>query len=77
MVQLVSKPKLSFYPIFKAVLTINSLLLTIINFLGDVELRFSDSDSYLHNTAYATNPLVVHGNGASKVSNIPVVQFKF
>ncbi|KAG8180910.1 hypothetical protein JTE90_020138 [Oedothorax gibbosus] len=36
--------------------------------VGDVELRFSDDDSYLHNTAYATNPLVVHGNGASKVA---------
>ncbi|XP_015911876.2 procollagen-lysine,2-oxoglutarate 5-dioxygenase 1 isoform X2 [Parasteatoda tepidariorum] len=36
--------------------------------VGDVELRFSDTDSYLHNTAYATNPLVVHGNGASKVA---------
>lgn len=36
--------------------------------VGDVELRFSDDDSYLHNTAYGTNPLVVHGNGASKVA---------
>ncbi|KFM79073.1 Procollagen-lysine,2-oxoglutarate 5-dioxygenase 3, partial [Stegodyphus mimosarum] len=36
--------------------------------VGDVELRFSDADSYLHNTAYGTNPLVVHGNGASKVA---------
>ncbi|GAB6033651.1 hypothetical protein CHUAL_013714 [Chamberlinius hualienensis] len=35
--------------------------------VGDVELRFKDDDAYLFNTAYSTNPLVVHGNGASKV----------
>lgn len=36
--------------------------------VGDVELKFSDTDSYLHNTAYGTNPQVVHGNGASKIA---------
>ncbi|GFS82794.1 procollagen-lysine,2-oxoglutarate 5-dioxygenase 2 [Trichonephila clavipes] len=36
--------------------------------VGDVELRFTETDSYLYNTAYATNPLVVHGNGASKIA---------
>ncbi|CAL1268445.1 unnamed protein product [Larinioides sclopetarius] len=36
--------------------------------VGDVELRFSDTDSYLYNTAYGTSPLVVHGNGASKIA---------
>lgn len=35
--------------------------------VGDVELRFKDDDAYLFNTAYNTNPLVIHGNGASKV----------
>lgn len=47
------------------------------NLIGDVELRFSDSDSYLHNTAYATNPLVVHGNGASKVRLLFFTQYKY
>ncbi|XP_076320544.1 LOW QUALITY PROTEIN: procollagen lysyl hydroxylase [Tachypleus tridentatus] len=35
--------------------------------VGDVELRFSSKDSYLHNTAYGTNPIIIHGNGPSKV----------
>ncbi|XP_022258413.1 procollagen-lysine,2-oxoglutarate 5-dioxygenase 2-like, partial [Limulus polyphemus] len=35
--------------------------------VGDVELRFSSKDSYLHNSAYGTNPIVIHGNGPSKV----------
>ncbi|XP_046984159.1 procollagen-lysine,2-oxoglutarate 5-dioxygenase [Schistocerca americana] len=34
---------------------------------GDVELRFKGHRSYLQNTAYNTVPLVVHGNGRSKV----------
>ncbi|GIY64250.1 multifunctional procollagen lysine hydroxylase and glycosyltransferase LH3 [Caerostris extrusa] len=50
-----------------------SNIVHITHFAGDVELRFSDTDSYLHNTAYATNPLVVHGNGASKGKQKPHV----
>lgn len=34
---------------------------------GDVELRSLDADPYVHNTAYGTTPLVIHGNGPSKV----------
>jgi hypothetical protein len=39
----------------------------IFMFAGDVELRFKEHDAYLHNTAYNTLPLVVHGNGPSKL----------
>ncbi len=35
-------------------------------FSGDVTLRFRDSQPYLANTAYNTEPLVIHGNGPSK-----------
>nr|CAD7570779.1 unnamed protein product [Timema californicum] len=35
--------------------------------LGDVELRFKGREAYLQNTAYNTVPLVVHGNGRSKM----------
>ncbi|XP_067005007.1 procollagen-lysine,2-oxoglutarate 5-dioxygenase isoform X2 [Anabrus simplex] len=35
--------------------------------VGDVELRFKGSEAYLQNTAYNTNPLIVHGNGLSKL----------
>lgn len=35
---------------------------------GDVELLGLDSEPYLHNSAYGTVPLVIHGNGPSKVS---------
>jgi hypothetical protein len=34
---------------------------------GDVELMFSGQEAYLQNTAYNTVPLVVHGNGPSKL----------
>lgn len=34
---------------------------------ADVELRFKGSEAYLQNTAYNTVPLVIHGNGASKM----------
>ncbi|XP_043236665.1 procollagen-lysine,2-oxoglutarate 5-dioxygenase 1-like isoform X2 [Amphibalanus amphitrite] len=34
---------------------------------ADVELRFKGSDAYLQNTAYNTVPLVIHGNGVSKL----------
>ncbi|XP_034233658.1 procollagen-lysine,2-oxoglutarate 5-dioxygenase isoform X2 [Thrips palmi] len=34
--------------------------------LADVELRLEAENSYIKNTAYATVPLVVHGNGPSK-----------
>ncbi|XP_037075005.1 procollagen-lysine,2-oxoglutarate 5-dioxygenase 1-like [Pollicipes pollicipes] len=34
---------------------------------ADVELRFKGSEAYLQNTAYNTVPLVIHGNGASKI----------
>ncbi|GLH02834.1 Glycosyltransferase 25 family member [Gryllus bimaculatus] len=33
----------------------------------DVELRFKGREAYLQNTVYNTNPLVVHGNGHSKL----------
>ncbi|CAG0886727.1 unnamed protein product [Darwinula stevensoni] len=36
--------------------------------LGEVELLFRGKEAYLQNTAYGTVPLVVHGNGPSKVS---------
>ena len=32
-----------------------------------MELRFKGSEAYLQNTAYNTVPLVIHGNGASKL----------
>ncbi|KAK7792169.1 hypothetical protein R5R35_005128 [Gryllus longicercus] len=34
---------------------------------SDVELRFKGREAYLQNTVYNTNPLVVHGNGHSKL----------
>lgn len=34
--------------------------------LADVELRLEAENSYVKNTAYATVPLVIHGNGPSK-----------
>jgi procollagen-lysine,2-oxoglutarate 5-dioxygenase len=36
--------------------------------VGDVEIRFTSDDAYIQNTAYQTNPLVIHGNGPSKVA---------
>jgi len=36
-------------------------------FAADVELRFKGQEAYLHNTAYNTLPVVVHGNGPSKL----------
>ncbi|CAG2182520.1 unnamed protein product, partial [Oppiella nova] len=35
--------------------------------VGDVEIKFSAEDSYVNNNAFQTNPLVIHGNGGSKV----------
>nr|CAD7196666.1 unnamed protein product [Timema douglasi] len=35
--------------------------------VSDVELRFKGREAYLQNTAYNTVPLVVHGNGRSKM----------
>ncbi|KAF4533523.1 hypothetical protein B566_EDAN001008 [Ephemera danica] len=34
--------------------------------VGDVELEFGEEGAFLHNIAYKTTPLVVHGNGQSK-----------
>lgn len=36
--------------------------------VGDVELRFNHKNTFVHNTAYGTNPFILHGNGASKVA---------
>lgn len=36
--------------------------------VGDVELRFKESDSYIRNLAYDTTPIVIHGNGPSKIA---------
>ena len=41
--------------------------------VGDVEIRFSGDDAYVQNTAFQTNPLIIHGNGASKVSAVSSV----
>ncbi|GFG29485.1 hypothetical protein Cfor_05047, partial [Coptotermes formosanus] len=35
--------------------------------VADIELRFKAQEAYLQNTAYNTLPLVVHGNGPSKL----------
>ncbi|GLV38762.1 procollagen lysyl hydroxylase [Carabus blaptoides fortunei] len=35
--------------------------------LDDVELQFDDKEAYLENVAYTTRPLILHGNGLSKV----------
>ncbi|PSN33660.1 Procollagen-lysine [Blattella germanica] len=35
--------------------------------VGDIELRFKGHEAYVQNTAYNTVPLVVHGNGPSKL----------
>lgn len=32
-----------------------------------MELRFKGNDAYIQNTAYSTVPLIVHGNGRSKL----------
>ncbi len=34
---------------------------------GDVELRFDDNAPYLANTALETKPIVIHGNGPTKL----------
>ena len=36
-------------------------------FLDEVEVKFSGDKVWLANDKYITEPLVVHGNGASKV----------
>ncbi len=36
--------------------------------LGDVELQFRGKDAFLQNIAYGTVPLVIHGNGATKLA---------
>lgn len=36
-------------------------------FSGDVSLKFEDEDVRIHNTVYQTIPVVIHGNGPSKV----------
>lgn len=36
--------------------------------LNDVELRFEDSKPFLRNVAFETNPLVIHGNGPTKLA---------
>lgn len=35
--------------------------------IGDVELRFNENKAYLQNTLYDRVPLIVHGNGPSKI----------
>ena len=40
----------------------------IIYFLGDVELRFKGNEAYLQNTLHNTVPLIIHGNGQSKLT---------
>ncbi|XP_023288788.1 procollagen-lysine,2-oxoglutarate 5-dioxygenase 3 [Orussus abietinus] len=35
--------------------------------VADIELRFKGNEGYIQNTAYNTVPLVIHGNGPSKV----------
>lgn len=37
-------------------------------FLADVELIFKGQEAYLQNTVYNTIPLIVHGNGYSKLA---------
>lgn len=34
---------------------------------GDVALKFEDDDAKIQNTVYQTVPIVIHGNGPSKV----------
>lgn len=41
--------------------------LKIFHFLDDVELRFKGNDAYVQNIAYNTVPLIIHGNGPSKL----------
>ncbi|XP_048505479.1 procollagen-lysine,2-oxoglutarate 5-dioxygenase isoform X1 [Athalia rosae] len=36
--------------------------------VADVELRFKGNDAYLQNVAYNTAPLILHGNGHSKLA---------
>ncbi|CAG0914279.1 unnamed protein product [Notodromas monacha] len=36
--------------------------------MGDVELQFRGKDAFLQNIAYGTVPLVIHGNGATKLA---------
>lgn len=36
--------------------------------VGDVQLLGFDSEPYVHNSAYGTTPLVIHGNGPSKIT---------
>lgn len=55
-------------PSFKLLQLIYNLPTPIIFYsvTADVELRLEAEKSYIKNTAYATIPLVVHGNGPSK-----------
>ena len=43
---------------------------TVATTTGNVQLQFFNDDVSLLNTAYLTEPLIVHGNGPSKVSDI-------
>ncbi|KAG1667589.1 Procollagen-lysine,2-oxoglutarate 5-dioxygenase 3 [Nymphon striatum] len=36
--------------------------------VNDMELRFSEEDAYLRNMAHDTHPLIIHGNGGSKLA---------
>ena len=43
-------------------------------FLDEVEIKFDSDKAWLVNNEYGTEPLVAHGNGASKVlGNVHVV----
>lgn len=39
----------------------------VLIFSDDIELRFKGSEAYVQNTAYNTVPMILHGNGNSKL----------
>ena len=53
-----------------ALLIISPSLFSLINYVltGDVELQFRGKDAFLQNIVYGTVPLVIHGNGTTKLA---------
>lgn len=45
----------------------SKLFQTLNGAFGEIELRFGSDDTTVHNTMYHTHPVIIHGNGGSKL----------
>lgn len=45
----------------------SKLFQTLNGAFGEIELRFGSDDTSVHNTMYHTHPVIIHGNGPSKL----------